>query len=63
MTEVATFAAVFEPKLASLTLAQPPREDQLAPDFLNWRRIVTPGQLLQLAEQKTKVNLPKRAAK
>ena len=63
MTEVATFAAIFEPKLASLTLAQPPREDQLAPDFLNWRRIVTPGQLLQLAEQKTKVNLPKRAAK
>lgn len=60
MTEVATFAALFEPKLASLTLAQPPREDKAAPDFLNWRRIVTPGQLLTLAEQKTKVNLPKK---
>lgn len=58
MTEVATFAALFEPKLASLTLAQTPRSDQAAPDFLNWSRIVTPGQLLQLAGLKTKVNLP-----
>jgi dienelactone hydrolase len=60
MTEVAAFAALFEPKLASLTLSQPPRNDQAAPDFLNWSRIVTPGQLLTLAEQKTKVNLPKK---
>lgn len=60
MTEIATFAALFEPKLTSLTLAQPPRTDKDAPDFLNWRRIVTPGQLLSLAEQKTKVNLPKQ---
>ena len=60
MTEVATFAALFEPKLVSLTLPQPPRTDKGAPDFLNWSRIVTPGQLLQLAEQKTKVNLPKK---
>lgn len=60
MTEVATFAALFEPKLASLTLAQPPRTDKDAPDFLNWSRIVTSGQLLTLAEQKTKVNLPKK---
>ncbi|NBV23237.1 MAG: acetylxylan esterase [Proteobacteria bacterium] len=59
MTEVATFAALFEPKLASLTLAQPPRSDKDAPDFLNWSRFVTPGQLLQLAQQKTRVNLPK----
>ncbi len=60
MTEVATFAALFEPKLISLTLSQPPRDDKAAPDFLNWSRIVTPGQLLTLAEQKTKVNLPKK---
>ncbi len=60
MTEVATFAAIFEPKLVSLTLANPPRGDKDAPDFLNWSRIVTPAQLLQLAEQKTKVNLPKK---
>ena len=60
MTEVATFAALFEPKLVSLTLSQPPRDDKAAPDFLNWSRIVTPGQLLTLAEQKTKVNLPKK---
>ncbi|MFA6545970.1 MAG: hypothetical protein WCS99_16240, partial [Limisphaerales bacterium] len=60
MTEVTTFAALFEPKLASLMLAQPPRGDKEAPDFLNWARIVTPGQLLTLAEQKTKVNLPKK---
>lgn len=60
MTEVATFAALFEPKLASLTLSQAPREDQAAPDFLNWRRLVTPAQLLKLAEEKTKVNLPKK---
>ena len=60
MTEVATFAALFEPKLVSLTLAQAPRGDKEAPDFLNWARFVTPGQLLQLAEQKTKVNLPKK---
>ena len=60
MTEVATFAALFEPKLVSLTLSQAPRADKAAPDFLNWSRIVTPGQLLQLAEQKTKVNLPKQ---
>ena len=60
MTEVATFATLFEPKLASLTLAQPPRTDKDAPDFLNWSRIVTSGQLLTLAEQKTKVNLPKK---
>jgi dienelactone hydrolase len=58
MTEVAAFATLFEPKLASLTLAQPPRSDKAAPDFLNWSRIVTPSQLLQLAGQKTKVNLP-----
>lgn len=60
MTEVVTFAALFEPKLASLTLPQPPRGDKAAPDFLNWARFVTPGQLLQLAEQKTKVNLPRK---
>ena len=59
MTEVVTFATLFEPRLTSLTLANPPRGDQDAPDFLNWSRIITPGQLLTLAQEKTQVNLPK----
>ena len=59
MTEVATFATLFEPGIVSLTLASPPRGDKEAPDFLNWSRIVTPQQLLTLAQERTKVNLPK----
>ncbi len=58
MTEVATFAAVFEPGVSSLTLAQAPRGDQVAPDFLNWSRILTPRQLLQLARDRCQVVLP-----
>ena len=59
MTEVATFAAVFEPGVTSVTLANAPRGDKDAPDFLNWSRLVTPAQLLALAQEKCKVNLPK----
>ncbi len=62
MTEVATFAALFEPDVASLNLATAPRGDKEAPDFLNWSRIVTPQQLLKLAQERTKVNLPKPRA-
>ena len=58
MTEVATFAAVFEPGVSSLTLAQAPRSDKEAPDFLNWSRILTPRQLLQLARDRCPVKLP-----
>ncbi len=57
MTEVACFATLFEDKLDSLTLANAPRSDQVAPDFLNWSRFVTPTQLLELARAKTKVHL------
>ena len=57
MTEIATFAAIFEPGIASLTLAQRPRSDKDAPDFLNWSRIVTPQQLLSLAEQRCQVRV------
>jgi hypothetical protein len=58
MTEVATFAAVFEPGVTSLSLAHAPRGDKEAPDFLNWSRILTPRQLLQLAQERTQVILP-----
>ena len=57
LTEVATFAAVFEPGIASLTLTQYPRPDKEAPDFLNWSRIVTEKQLLHLAEARCKVTI------
>jgi dienelactone hydrolase len=55
MAEVATFAAVFEPNVSSLTLPHEPRTDKEAPDFLNWSRIVTPQQLLALAQERCKV--------
>ena len=57
MTEIAAFAAIFEPNVASLTLAQSPHNDKEAPDFLNWSRIITPKQLLHLAEARCKVNI------
>ena len=57
MTEVATFAALFEHKLDSLSLAHPPRNDKEAPDFLSWSRFVTPNQLLDLVKAKAKVNV------
>ena len=57
MTEVATFATLFEPGIATLTLGQAPRSDKQAPDFLNWSRIVTPQQLLRLAEVQCKVQV------
>ena len=62
MTEVATFAAVFEPGLLDLSLNHPPRPDKETPDFLNWRRIVTPEQLLQLVTSKCRVNISATAS-
>ena len=58
MTEVATFAALFEPGVASLTLCSPPRPDQQAADFLNWSRIVTSQQLLALAQASCRIIVP-----
>lgn len=54
MTEVAAFAAAFEPGVSSLSIAHAPRGDKEAPDFLNWSRILTPRQLLAL----TRANCP-----
>jgi hypothetical protein len=59
MTEIATFAALFEEKLDSLSLAHPPRSDQESPDMLNWSRFVTPTQLLDMVKAKTRVNVRK----
>jgi dienelactone hydrolase len=60
MTEVAAFAAVFEPDLRSLTLSQAPRPDKEAPDFLNWSRLLTSAQLLQLAQGRCEVKIESR---
>jgi hypothetical protein len=57
MTEVAAFASLFEPDVASLTLANEPRPDKEAPDFINWSRIITPHQLLSLARNRFAVNI------
>ncbi len=57
MTEVAAFAALYEDKLSSLTLAQMPRSDKESPDFLNWSRLITPKQLLTMVELKTIVKV------
>ncbi len=57
MTEVATFAALFDPNISSLTLAHEPRADEEAPDFLNWSRILTPQQLLTLAQDRCAVKI------
>jgi dienelactone hydrolase len=57
MTEIACFAAIFQDDLASVRLANPPRDDKAAPDFLSWSRFVTPKQLLRLVEDKTRVDL------
>lgn len=60
MTEIASFAVLFGSPIESLSLAFAPRNDKVAPDFLNWSRLVTPNQLLELAKAKTKVTINKR---
>jgi dienelactone hydrolase len=57
MTEVVTLASLFSPQLDALVLQEPPRDELAAPDFLAWRRIITPQQLLQLAQQRTMVQI------
>ncbi len=57
MTEIGAFAALFENGLVSLSLERPPRSDKEAPDFLNWARITTPQQLLDMVKTKTDVNI------
>ncbi|MFN9913755.1 MAG: hypothetical protein ACK53L_14270, partial [Pirellulaceae bacterium] len=57
MTEVVTLASLFSPQLDALVLQEPPRDELASPDFLAWRRIITPQQLLQLAQQRTMVQI------
>ena len=57
MTEVVAFAALFEPKITSVSLPHPVRRDLDAPDFLNWSRIVTPSQLMLMLEQRCPVTI------
>jgi hypothetical protein len=57
LTEVATFAALFSPRLAGLHLEVAPRPDKQAADFLNWSRILTPAQLLELTRKNCPVSL------
>lgn len=53
MGEVAAFASLFSGPVTSLHLSAALREDKLSPDFLNWRRMVTPSGLAKLVETKT----------
>ena len=57
MTEVAAFASLFQPEIQSLSLAQEPRSDKEAPDFLNWSRWLTPEQLLSLVKTRCTVKI------
>ncbi len=57
MTEIGTFAALFESKLGSLSLERPPRSDKEAPDFLNWARFTTPKQLLDMVKTRTIIKI------
>lgn len=57
MTEVTAFASLFVPSVAKVQLPQSPRADKEDPDFLNWSRIVTSGQLLALVRQKCEVSI------
>ena len=61
MSEVASFALLFEPDVSSLTLAQAPRSDKESPDFLNWSRIITPRQLLSLAQARCEVKIEQKS--
>lgn len=62
MTEVACFAVIFEPEVKALHLVSPPRGDKEAPDFLNWSRLLTPQQLLELTRQKCTVQIRRSAS-
>lgn len=57
MTEVISFAALFEPRVSSVTLPHPVRRDLDAPDFLNWSRVVTPAQLMLMLEKRCSVTV------
>lgn len=57
MSEVGCFATIYGAEIDQLDLAVAPRDNQHAADFLNWARIVTPEQLLEMAANKTRIHL------
>jgi hypothetical protein len=57
MASVVSLASLYEPSIGQLNLTGYPQNDKEQPDYLNISRIVTPGQILELASVRTKVNL------
>ena len=57
MASVVSLASLYEPSIGQLNLTGYPKNDKEQPDYLNISRIVTPGQILDLAAMRTKVNL------
>jgi len=57
MASVVSLASLYEPSIGQLNLTGYPQNDKEQPDYLNISRIVTPGQILELAALRTKVNL------
>jgi hypothetical protein len=59
----ALMASLFEPGIQELRLSGLPENDKEWPDYLNVWRVTTPEQLLSLAGKRSKLLLPKSAAK
>jgi hypothetical protein len=57
MASVVSLASLYEPSIGQLNLTGYPQNDKEQPDYLNISRIVTPGQILELAAVRAKVNL------
>jgi len=57
MASVVSLASLYEPSIGQLNLTEYPQNDKEQPDYLNISRIVTPGQILDLAAMRSKVNL------
>jgi len=57
MASMVSLASLYEPSIDQLNLTKYPQNDKEQPDYLNISRIVTPKQILDLAAQRSKVNL------
>ena len=57
MASVVCLASLYEPSIDQLNLTKYPQNDKVQPDYLNISRIATPGQILDLAALRLKVNL------
>ena len=57
MASMVSLASLYEPSIEQLNLTEYPHNDKEQPDYLNISRIVTPGQILDLAALRSKVNL------